>query len=42
MTKVIAVCGTCGAAAVLLGTVNIWLGVICLPILYGIAESLLE
>ena len=41
MLKVIAVCGGCGGLAVALGSINIWLGVAFLPILYGIAESLL-
>ena len=41
MVKVIAVCGACGALAVLLGAFNIWLGILSVPILYDVAESLL-
>ena len=42
MLKVLAICGGCGAIAVLLGTVNIWLGILSMPILYDVAESLLS
>lgn len=31
----------CGAITVALGMVNIWLGIIALPIMYEVAESLL-
>lgn len=42
MLKVIAVCGGCGLLAVGLGAINIWLGILSLPILYEVAESLLS
>ena len=42
MLKVIAVCGGCAALAVGLGAMNIWLGILSLPILYEVAESLLS
>lgn len=42
MFKVIAVCGGCGLLAVALGAVNIWLGILSVPILYDVAESLLS
>ena len=41
MIKVIAVVGGCGALAVILGAFNIWLGILSVPILYDVAESLL-
>jgi len=41
MIKVIAICGGCAALAVVLGAVNIWLGILSVPILYDVAESLL-
>ena len=42
MLKVVTVCGGCAAVAVGLGALNIWLGVLSLPILYEVAESLLS
>ena len=41
MLRVMGVCGGCGLVAVALGAINIWLGILALPILYGIAESVL-
>jgi hypothetical protein len=42
MFKVVAICGGCASLAVLLGAVNIWLGILSVPILYDVAESLLS
>ena len=42
MLKVIAVCGGCAALAVVIGAINIWLGILSVPILYDVAESLLS
>ena len=42
MFRVIAVCGGCALLAVGLGAINIWLGILSLPILYDFAESLLN
>jgi hypothetical protein len=42
MLKVLTVVGTCAAITVALGAVSIWLGLIALPILYDVAESLLS
>ena len=41
MFKVIAICGGCAALAVVLGAINIWIGILSVPILYDVAESLL-
>jgi len=41
MLRVIGICGACGLVAVGLGALNIWLGILSVPILYGVAESLL-
>lgn len=40
--KIIVVIGLCGAITVVLGAINIWLGVLTLPITYGLAEGLLS
>lgn len=32
----------CGSIAVILGCIDIWLGVISLPILYGVSDNLLS
>jgi hypothetical protein len=32
----------CGAIAVGIGAINIWLGILCLPILYAFSKSLTE
>jgi hypothetical protein len=32
----------CGAITVAIGAVNIWLGIIALPIMYSVAQSLAE
>ena len=42
LLKVVGVVGTCGAIAVGLGAINIWLGILSLPILYDVSESLLS
>ena len=42
MLKVIAVVGTCAGITIALGVVSIWLGIIALPIMYEVAESLLS
>lgn len=42
MLKIILVISVCGGATVLLGQINIWLGVLALPILYGLSEDLLK
>lgn len=41
MLKIIGVVGTCATITVALGALNIWLGILALPILYGIADSFL-
>jgi hypothetical protein len=41
MLKVLAVVGTCATVTVVLGAVNIWLGILALPITYEVAQSLL-
>ena len=42
MLKVIAVCGGCGLLAVAAGALNIWLGILLVPVLYEIADSILS
>jgi hypothetical protein len=42
LLKIVGVVGTCAAITVGLGFVNIWLGVISLPVMYEISESLLS
>lgn len=40
--KILVTVGTCAAITVGLGFVNIWVGILAMPILYGISESLLS
>lgn len=40
--RVLAITGICGGAAVSIGAVNIWLGILAAPILYGISSALLR
>ena len=42
MLKVVTVVGTCAGITIALGMVSIWLGVIALPVMYEVAESLLS
>lgn len=42
LLKIIGVVGTCAAITVAIGAVNIWLGILVLPIMYGISESFLS
>ena len=42
MFKVIAICGGCAALVVIVGAINIWAGILALPIVYEVAESLLS
>jgi hypothetical protein len=42
MLKIVGIVGTCAAITVGLGFVNIWLGILALPILYEISESILS
>lgn len=41
MSRVLLVVGTCATITVALGAVNIWLGILALPITYEVAQSLL-
>jgi hypothetical protein len=36
-----AVVGLCGAITVFIGMMNIWLGILAMPIMYSVSESLL-
>lgn len=40
--RIALIIGICGGITVALGAINIWLGVLSLPITYGIADSLLS
>lgn len=40
--KVIGVVGTCAAVTLALGLVNLWLGILAMPIAYEVAQSLLS
>lgn len=40
--KNVAIWLTCGLIEIAIGALNIWLGVLCLPVMYGIAQSLTE
>jgi hypothetical protein len=42
LLKILGVVGTCAAIAVGLGFVNIWLGILSMPILYSVGDSLLS
>ena len=42
MLKVVAIVGTCAGVTLALGMVNIWLGILALPVMYEVAESLLS
>ena len=42
LLKIFGVVGTCAGIVVALGLVNIWLGILALPILYGISDSFLS
>ena len=42
MLKAIAISGGCGLLAVAIGAFNLWVGILSVPILYGIAESFLS
>lgn len=41
MGRILLVIGICGGVTVALGAINIWLGVLALPITYGLADDLL-
>jgi hypothetical protein len=40
--KVLAVVGACAGITIALGMVSIWLGIVALPVMYEVAESLLS
>lgn len=40
--RILIVIGLCGAVTVALGYINIWLGILALPITYGLSEDLLR
>jgi hypothetical protein len=40
--RILFVIGSCAGATLILGALNIWLGVLSLPITYGLAKSLLS
>jgi hypothetical protein len=42
MLKVVTVVGTCAAITIALGAVSIWLGIVALPVMYEVADSLLS
>jgi len=41
LLKIVGVVGICAAVTVGLGFINIWLGILSLPITYSVSESLL-
>jgi hypothetical protein len=42
LLKIIGIVGTCAAITVAIGAFNIWLGILALPIMYSVSESLLS
>ena len=42
LLRIVLTIGTCAAITVALGTVNIWLGILSMPILYGVSQDLLN
>jgi hypothetical protein len=42
LLKIIGVVGTCAAITVGLGFISIWLGILALPIMYSVSDSLLS
>ncbi len=42
LLKIFGVVGTCAAITVALAMVNIWLGIIAMPLMYGISDSFLS
>jgi hypothetical protein len=42
LLKIFGVVGTCAGIALALALVNIWLGILAMPILYGISDSFLS
>jgi hypothetical protein len=42
LLKIIGIVGTCAAITVALGFVNIWLGILAMPVMYEISDSLLS
>jgi hypothetical protein len=42
LLKIVGVVGTCASITVALGFVNIWLGILAMPVLYEISDSFLS
>jgi hypothetical protein len=42
LLKIFGIVGTCAAITLGLAAVNIWLGIIAMPLLYGISDSFLS
>lgn len=42
MLRIICIVGGCATITILLGVINIWLGILSMPIMYEIADSFLS